>query len=89
MDLDHERVSFSIRIVLAKFRAISSSFDHSKGVACKLGKIECFSGKLESSFNHALDEPSEVRSRFDQPNSASVPIPKSRFSLMSVFGQPN
>lgn len=43
MGLDCERVSFSIRIVSAKFRAIRSSFDHSRGVVCNLGKIECFS----------------------------------------------
>ena len=32
MDLDHERVSFIFRIVFAKFVAILSSFDPSKGV---------------------------------------------------------
>ena len=42
MGLDHKRVSFSIRIVFAKFRAIPSSFDHSREVVCNLGKIECF-----------------------------------------------
>ena len=42
MGLDHERVSFSIRIVSAKFRAIPSSLDHSRGVVCNLGKIEGF-----------------------------------------------
>ena len=49
MDLDHERVSFSIRIVFAKFCAIPSSFDHSKGVVCNLGKIEYFFEKFQSS----------------------------------------
>ena len=46
MGLDHEQVSFSIRIVFVKFRAIPSSFDHSKGVVCNLGKIDCFSDKI-------------------------------------------
>ena len=31
MGLDYERISFSIRIVFAKFRAIPSSFDPGRG----------------------------------------------------------
>ena len=46
MGFDHERVSFSVRIVSAKFRVISNSFDSSRGVICNLGKIECFSRKI-------------------------------------------
>ena len=46
MDLDHERVSFNVRIVSAKFCAISSMFDPSKEVVCNLGKIEHFSKKI-------------------------------------------
>ena len=48
MGLDHERVSLSVRIVSAKFHAILSLFDHSRGVVCNLEEIECFSEKFQS-----------------------------------------
>ena len=46
MGSDHKQVSFSVRIVSAKFNAISSPFDSNREVVCNLRKIECFSRKI-------------------------------------------
>ena len=64
MGLDHERVSFSVRIVSVKFRAIPSSFDLTRGVVCNLGKIEYFSGKFQSSWFLGSLERSRRADRF-------------------------